>query len=180
MGIKRFEYLNSNIPFLKKDVGCRLLFTFVFFGVFVWQFVSLLFNLKAGLNIGMTVSTVFVLLIALLFAGISIMYALKSMKILSIVKKKGRCTSSVQILFNTSKKGFMKLYSIVTEILSIVCAVVLICTVVYSFLEMAYFSTISYFMPVLAIICFCGFNSVYHINAEIATVKNVQEYHSMF
>jgi len=180
MNLKKFEYLNKDTPFLKKDVAFRLFFTAVFFGVFVWQFVKLIIQLEQGLNTAMIISTIAVLIIALLFSGLSILYCLKSMKILSVIRKTGKCVSSVEILFNTNKSGFMKLYSFLTEILAVICGIVLLCSVIYSALEVAYFSTISYHMPVLAIICACGFNSVYHINNEISVVKNVQLYNSIY
>ena len=180
MGLKKFEYHSKNIPFLKRDIALRLVFVLVFFAIFAWQFISLMQNLDSGVNVGMIIATIAVLICSLLFAGISILYCLKSFKILTVVKKTGRCLSSVPILFDTSKKGFLKMYSIITEVLAIVCAIVLLCSLIYSLLEMAYFSSISYYMPVLAIICACGFNSVYHINAEIAIAKNVQEYNSIY
>ena len=180
MNLKRFEYLNKDVPFLKKDVAFRLGFTVIFFALFVWQFVKLIMQIGKELNTAMIVTSIAVLLTSLLFSSLSILYALKSMRILSVVRKNGKCVSSVEILFNTNKNGFMKLYAVITEILALVCGLVLLCSFVYSALEVAYLSSISYYMPVLAIVCMCGFNSVYHINNEIAVVKNVQAFNSIY
>lgn len=182
MNLKRFEYLNKDVPFLKKDIALRLLFALLNFAIFVWQFASLIVNSinKIKISTPMIISTIFVLLVALLFCGLALMYCFKSLKVLSVVKKEGKCISSVEILFNTNKSGFMKLYSFITEALSLICAIVVLCSIIYGFLEVAYYSSISYYMPVLAIICCCGFYSSYHINTEISIVKNVQMYNSFY
>ena len=148
MNSKKFEYLNKDMPFLKKDIAFRLMFALLYFAVFVWQFAALVIKIvnKATVSTPMIVSTIFVLLLTLLFSGLSLLYCFKSFKILGVVKKNGRCVSSVEILFNTSKKGFMKLYSIITEILAIVCSIVLLCSFIYSVLEIAYYANISYYI----------------------------------
>ena len=182
MNLKQFEYLNKDIPFLKKDIAFRITFTIIYFAVFVWQFISMATKSinKIYITLPMIISTVFVLLTCLLFAGLSLIYCFKSFKVLSIVKKQGKCISSVEILFNTKKSGFVKLYSYITEFLTIICSIVLLCSFIYSFLEIAHFSTISYYMPVLATICCTGLYSSYHINVEINIVKNVQMYNSVY
>lgn len=181
MNLKQFEYLNKDIPFLKKDIAFRLFFALVYFAVFVWQFASVTIkSIHNSITTPMIVSTVAVLVICLLFVGLSLMYCFKSFKILGVVKKKGRCISRVEILFNTEKKGFVKLYSYITEFLTIICSIVLLCSAIYTMLEIAYISSISYYMPVLATICCGGFYSAYHINTEINIVKNVQMYNSIY
>ena len=181
MNSKRFEYLNKDVPFLKKDITFRLFFALLYFTIFCWQFTSVIIsNINKNFNLGMIVSSAFVLITCLLFSALSLLYAFKSMKVLSIVRKNGKCVSSVEILFNTDKKGFIKLYSIITEILSIVCSIVLLCSIIYSALQYSYLSSISYYLPLLATICLCGYYSSYHINTEIATVKNVIMYHSAY
>jgi len=182
MNLKRFEYLNKDVPFLKKDVTSRLLFSLLYFAIFVWQFASIVIKSinKINLSTAMIVASVFVLLVTLMFGALSLLYCFKSLKILSVIKKNGRCVSSVEILFNTEKTGFMKLYSFITEVLTIICSIVVLCSIIYAFLEMAYFASISFYMPVLVVLCCCGFYSSYHIRAEINIVKNVQMYNSIY
>ena len=182
MNSKKFEYLNKDIPFLKKDAALRFTFALIYFAIFTWQFASLVAKniRKITITTPMIISTIFVMLMSLLFMGLSLMYCFKSMKILDVIKKDGRCVSSVEILFNTSKKGFMKLYSFITEVLAIVCSIVVICSIIYIALDAVYFASISYYMPVLAVLCCCGFYSAYHINSEIDIVKNVQMFNSIY
>lgn len=182
MNLKQFEYLNKDVPFLRKDVFMRLAFTLLYFVVFAWQFASVVIKSINGaeITLPMIISTVAVLVICLMFAGLSLMYCFKSFKTLSVVRKNGKCVSRVDILFNTDKKGFVTLYSYITKFLTLVCSIVLLCSFVYSFLEATYFSSISYYMPVLATICCSGFYSSYHINAEIDIVKNVKTYNSIY
>lgn len=182
MNLKKFEYLNKDIPFLKKDILFRLTFAILYFAVFCWQFASVVIKIlnNEEINIGMIIATISVLLVSLLFAGISIMYALKSHKVLSVIKKKGRCVSSVEILFNTNKTSFMKLYSFITEALTIICTIVLLCSLLYTILQIGYLSTMSFYLPLLVVICICGYYSSYHINAEISIVNNVNSYNSIY
>ena len=122
MNLKKFEYLNKDIPFLKKDIAFRVVFALIYFAVFVWQFVSLMMHTINGehISIPMIISTAFVMILAVLFAGLSLMYCFKSFKVLGVINKNGRCVSSVEILFNTNKRSFIKLYSFITEALSII------------------------------------------------------------
>jgi len=101
MNLKRFEYLNKDVPFLKRDIALRLVFALLYFVIFVWQFASLIVKSinKIIISTPMIISTIFVLLVALLFCGLALLYCFKSFKVLSVVKKEGRCVSSVEILF---------------------------------------------------------------------------------
>ena len=182
MNLKQFEYLNKDIPFLKKDIRTRLTFALVYFAVFAWQFASVVIKSinEVAITTPMIISTIAVLIVCLMFTALSLMYCFKSFKILSVVRKNGRCVSNVDILFNTNKTGFVKLYSYITEVLTIVCSIVVLCSLIYTLLEISYFASISFYMPVLATICCCGFYSSYHINSEINIVKNVQMYNSIY
>ena len=182
MNTKQFEYLNKDVPFLKKDSIKRMVFSLIYFAIFIWQFMSVVSKSINGekFNTGMIISSIFVLLVSFMFAGISLLYCFKSIKILDVIKKEGRCVSSVAILFNTSKKGFVSLYSFITEVLAIICSIVLLCSIIYGLLEFSYLSSVSFYMPVLAVLCCCGFYSSYHIKAEIITVKNVQSFNSIY
>jgi len=182
MNLKQFEYLNKDIPFLKKDIRTRLIFALVYFAVFAWQFASVVIKSinEVAITTPMIISTIAVLVICLMFTALSLMYCFKSFKILSVVRKNGRCVSRVDILFNTNKNGFVKLYSYITEVLTIICSIVVLCSLIYTLLEISYFASVSYYLPVLATICCCGYYSSYHINSEINLVKNVQMYNSIY
>lgn len=181
MNLKKFEYQNKDVPFLKKDVIFRILFAVLFVAVFVWQIVSLFLQYsKSSLNVAMIISTIIVLLTSLLFALLSILYALKDLRIVSVVNKRGRSIDTVSIMFNTEKKGFLNLYKIINEVLAVLSLLVLIFSLTYSVLEFYYFSAVSYYMPVLLLIVVSGFNASYHLNTEIATIQTVQEFNKIY
>ena len=182
MNSKQFEYQNRDIPFLKKDVIYRLSFLGLFFAIFIWQFVSLIIKLasKEDVNIVMIVASTFVLLFSLLFCAVSVMYAIKSLKIIGVVRKTGRCVSSVNFVFDTKKTSFVKLYSIINQILSVVTALIFISSLTFTILKAAYTDSISFYMPCLAAICLCGLNSIYHLNSEAKIMDTVQQYNNLY
>ena len=181
MNLKKFEFANKDIPFLKRDIIIRLIFTALFTILFIWQFVAL-FVAQAhnALSTTKIISTICVLLLSLLLAMLGFLYSFKDIKIMNAVKKRGTCVSTVDILFSTKKNSFIKLYEIVTQVLAYVSLFVLLCSITYSILQIAYFSSISYYMPILVLICLAGFNSVFHIKSEIKTIETVREYHSYY
>lgn len=181
MNFKKFEYHHKDIPMLKKDVIIRILFTVLFFALLIWQFVSLLINYTtASVTLPILVSAIIVIVMSALLAGLSLIYAFKSLKTLATIKQYGYCVSSVDILFSVKKSGFLNLYSIVTNIITLITTLVLITSVVYAFLEVAYFSAISFFMPVLMLLCLSGYNSSYQIKNEIDIQQFVDEFHKVF
>lgn len=180
MNFKVFEYQHKDIPFLKKDIVFRTVFAALFFSVFVWQLITLLINvLNNNIHLGITISSTIVLLICLLFTMISLLYALKELRIVSAIRTRGKCVSSVDILHNLRKDSFIKLYSIVTEILAVATSLVLVCAVTYSILEISFYSTVSFYLPLLLTICLTGYFSMFHILNEIKIVKTVEEFHNI-
>lgn len=178
MNNKVFEYFRKDIPFIKKDCLFRLIFSGLYLLIFVWQIITLIVNLaKKSYNIGMLISSVVVLVLCLLFIAISLMYSLKNIRIISVIKTRGKCTSSVFMLHNLKKDSYIKLYSVVTQILAVVISLVLICCITYSILEISYYSTISFYMPLLFVTCLTGYYSMIHIQNEIKLAQTVQEYH---
>lgn len=179
--MKNFEYLNKDIPFLKKELLFRAVFTVLFFTVFLIQFISMLKNLIADtLNIGMAISSTVVILTCALFCVISIIYMLKTLNIISTVNNHGRCISSVDILLKTKKDSFIKLYSLVCDILAVIASIVLICSFTYAILEASYYATTSYYLPLLVTISFSAYYSVFHIKNEIKTLQTVNQYNSIY
>lgn len=181
MNYKVFEYHNKDIPFLKREIIFRSTFAMLFFATFVWQFISMIENINTGLlSVGKIVSSIFVLIACLLFSVLSILYVLKTLRVISVIKLKGKCVSSVEILFKLEKDSFIKLYSIITEILALIAAIVLICALTYSILEVSYYATLSYFLPLLITISLSAFYSVFHIRNEIKIVKTVEEFNAIY
>ncbi|MBE5741413.1 MAG: hypothetical protein E7351_02675 [Clostridiales bacterium] len=181
MNSKRFDYQHKDIPMLRKNIVLRALFAVMFAAVFVWQLITMI-TIKTDWvsSIIKLTCSVFVIIFSLLFSFVSLMYALKYFRIISVIKMKGRCVSSVELVFSTKKNGFLKLYSIVSSILTLLTSLVLICVITYAILEATYYSSISFFMPILIFICLSGYNSIYQISDEMNTQKHVEEYNSLF
>ena len=181
MNLKNFEYLHKDIPFLKKDLAFRAIFIVLFFSVFLIQLVAMLKNLiRDSLNLGMAISSSVVILITVLFCFLSVLYMLKTSRVINIVTKRGRCVSSVDILINTKKDGFIRLYTFVCEILALLATIVLVCSVTYSALEVKYYNQLSFYLPLLVTICLTAFYSVFHLKNELKTMQTVNQYHSIY
>jgi len=99
---------------------------------------------------------------------------------MAAIKMNGKCVSSVQVLIRTKKRSFIWLYKLLIQILSVATALVLIAVITYSILQVSYYSTVSFYIPLLLLICISGFNSIYHIKDEMHIQNTVQEYHSMY
>ena len=181
MNLKKFEFVNKDVPSLKKDIATRLTFTVLFVGILIWQFVSFLITHNAGnMTIGKIISTVFVLLLALILGMLGFVYTFKDFRIVTAIKKRGSCVSTVDLLFSTKKDSFMKIYDIICQVLAYVSLFVLLCSLTSLILNAAFYSQMSYYMPLLFLLCAAGFNSVFHIKSEINTMKTVQQYHSFY
>jgi len=179
MNSKRFEYTNKDIPYLKKDIFMRTFFAVLLLIVFVWQFVSAIqIAISSYLSIINLSATILVFVCTFMLSFISLLYTFKNFRIIAAIKMNGRCVSSVQILIKTNKKSFIWLYNFVVQILTLATSLVLICTLVYSFLQATYLSSISFYLPFLLMVCISGFNSIYHIKHEIYIQNSVQEYYN--
>lgn len=181
MRAKRFEYRHKDIPFLKKDIAFRIVFTFLFFAIFLWQLIIMFYNHSQGtLTNVMLIVSIFVLVGSLIFTLTAMLYAFRSINIINSIKRKGKAVRVVTTLRNNDKGSFIKLYSIITQIIAVVVLLVLVSALTYSILELVYYSSVSFYMPVLFLFAFSGFNSVYHINAEIDLIQNVKEFSSIY
>lgn len=177
MNSKRFEYSYKDIPSLKKDIFVRSFYALCFLSIFIWQFVDMIVTaIVSTVSIMQTCSAIIVIASTLLLTFVSLLYAFKDFRIIAAVKMNGRCVSSVQMLITTSKKGFLNLYKSLTQFLTLLTCLILICSITYSILQLAVMSYVSFYLPLLLLICMSGFNSIYHINEEMRTQKNVQEY----
>ncbi len=178
---ERFEYQNRDIPMLKKDIFFRFLFMLLFIGIFAWQLFLLISNYLHGtLSPIKTIVSVALLISSLMFSLVSFTYAFRSLNIMQKVILHGTAVKTISVISNAKKNSFLRIYSFVTQLISLVMLVVLCCAVTYNVLEYVYFTTISYYLPVLLFVSAAGFNSVYHIKHEIKTIQNVREFNSIF
>ena len=179
MHLKKFEFTNKDIPFLKKDIVWRLSFTAMFCAIFIWQFIAFIVAQTKGLmSTGRIVATIFVLVLSLMLAFIGFIYSFKDIRIVAAIQKRGSCVSTVDVLFSIKKNSFIRLYDIVCQVLAYVSLFVLLCSITSMILNAAFYSTISYYMPILILLCVSGFNGVLHIKSEIKTMQTVLEYQS--
>lgn len=181
MNQKKFEYTNKDVPFLKKHLFFRSVFTFMFLAIFVWQLLSILIGKDISkLNIGEIIISGAVLLTSLLMAFISLMYVFKNFRIVSNIKKRGKCVSTVQLLFDPGKAGFLKFYRVINYILTLLSVIILVVAATHSILEIKYYHSISFYLPLLITMSLCGFNSAFHIDEEIKIAETVHLYHSIY
>lgn len=181
MNLKNFEYAHKDIPFLKKDLIFRATFAVMFVAVFLIQLIATLKLLVVNnLTLGNIISATVVLITTALFAFLSILYMMKSVRIIDVIHQSGRCVSSVDVLMKIDKTSFVKLYSVVCYILSLFASVVLVCSITYSFLQVTYYSSISFYLPLLVTIVLTSYYSVLHIKNEIKTMQTVNQYNSIY
>ena len=181
MNSKRFEYTTKDTAHLKKDIAFRSLFASLLLFVFVWQFAMIIkVSLNGSLSIMQICSSILVIICSLLLFLICLMYVFKDFRILAAIKINGKCVSAVQLLIRTNKRSFIWLYNVLIQFLTLITSLVLICSLVYSILQITYLSTLSFYLPLLFMICISGFNSIYHIKDEIHTQNHVQEYNNAF
>lgn len=181
MTMERFEYQHKDLPMLKRDIIFRFIFVFLFSAIFIWQLVLLLTNyVRSTLSPMKTIVAVILLVVSLMFAVISFTYAFKSLNIIQRVILHGTAVRHISIISNAKKDSFLRMYSLAMQLITLAMVVILCCTVTYNILEYVYFTTISFYLPVLLFVCIAGFNSVYHIKDEIKTIQNVREFSSIF
>lgn len=181
MKLKRFVYVHKDIKQLKIDIAFRVLFSCLFLGVFVWQFVfMIMYGVQNRLTTPHNVISAIVLISSLLLCLVTFFYAFKDFRIIAAINMTGKCVSSVQILFSTNKTSFVKLYSYMSQLLALATSLVLIATITYSILQATVLSTISYYLPFLIMVCLSSYNSIYHIKDEMTTQNKVQEQRPLY
>ena len=181
MNLKNFEYLYKDIPFLKRDLLFRASFVVLFFAIYLIQLISMLKNWIADtVNLGMAISSGVVLLTCSLFIFLSILYMLKTKRIINVINNNGRCVSSVEMLFDTRKNSFIRMYSVITEVLAFVASIVCVCGFTYAALDIAFNSYVSFYLPLLATVCSTAYYSVFHLKSELKTVMTVNQYNSIY
>ena len=178
MKTKNFEYYHRDIKQLKIDIFFRCLFSALFLGIFIWQLISV-FTKENLSNLHIIVSVV-VLICSLMLAVITFVFAFKDLRIIATIKMAGKCVSSVQILFSTKKNSFIKMYAYLIQFLTLATTLILVASITYTILQISYMSTISFYMPLLLLVCVAGYNAIYHIKDEIRTQDNVHEQQPLY
>lgn len=175
MNRKKFDYFEKDIKPLKKDIFLRCVFAVLILATMAWQSYTFIVGYKDNSlsTLKIIVAGIVVFAGAILFLTL-LSFAFKDYRIIGGIKTNGKCTSSVNILFSTEKTSFIKLYEFLMFFLSLSTALVLVACVTYSVLEVAYFKTISFFMPMLVLICLASFSSLYTIKDEVRTQRIVQ------
>ncbi len=178
MSQKRYEYNSKDKVMVKKDTAFRIVFLFLFLAIFFWQFILIVTQRDNLDPVKITISFL-VMFTSAMFVLLGMIYIAKNLKILNRIKLRGRAIFNVTVISTGKKNSFLNIYKIVCEIIAFVMLVVLTCGLTYSVLELIYYSTISFYMPLVAIMSLTGFHTVYHINNEISIIKNVREYNSV-
>ena len=181
MKTKTFEYFHKDIKQLKIDIIFRMIFSSLFLACFIWQIISMIvIAVNANITMLQGITSAFVLIGSLMLSVVTFSYAFKDLRIISAIKLNGKCVSSVNILFKTNKSSFIKLYSLLIQFLTLATSLVLVACVTYSILQITVLSTISFYMPLLLMMCVAGYNSIYHIKDEIRTQNTVQEQRPLY
>ena len=177
MNLKQFEYRNKDIPFLYRHIAMRFLFFILFLVLFVWQIISMWIHASnGGLKFSYILSAMIVLITSLAIIILSLMYCFKNFRIITAIKEKGSCVSSVAVFFSTKKASFIRLYKFINQIFALASLLVLVCSLTYTVLQISVLSHVSFYMPVLFLICITGFYSVFQISEEIKICEQVSEY----
>lgn len=176
----KFEYHVKDIPFLKKDVFFRFLFFVGFLALFVWQTsITLIESIHENFNIFMLIVSGIVLIASLFMMLISMLYAMKNLRTISIIRKRGKCVSVVPLIFNTKKHSYIKLFQFINAVITLASIAVLVSAVTLTILNISY-STSTFYLPLLFLVCLAGFNSVFHIKNEISTSQFVSAFNSIY
>ncbi len=181
MKFKKLEYQHKDLPILKKDMIFRIIFMSLFLAIFIWQLISMFFNyFHDSLSNTMLIVSVFVMLISLILALTALIYAFRDINIINEVRHQGKAVRTISVISNNKKGSFLKMYNYLSKFIAFVMMLVLVCGVTYSVLELVYFSSITFYMPILILFAISGFNSVYHIKMEMNTISSVQEYNALY
>ncbi|HJD05850.1 MAG TPA: hypothetical protein IAB72_03120 [Candidatus Onthoplasma faecipullorum] len=180
--VSMYEFTHKDKPFLKKDIVARVLFGVAFLVVFIWQFILLVVNYTAGTLTGLMMGVaIFTMLTSLLIGIVTALYAYRSIVTVGEINKKGTVVRRVNLLGQNAKKGsFIKMYNVLSQILAVVMLMVFASGLTYAILELVYYSTHSFYLPVLLLVTISGFNGVYHLQTEIHTIREVAHYNRAF
>lgn len=179
MGYKKIEYTHKNISQLKSENRYRILFAIFFLLVLTAQIVLFIIEGQKLSNIKYFIGF-FVMISSFLMATTSILYFLKNNRIITQILTEASAVRMSANFLNTDKSYVLKLYAVFNIILTALSSIILLCSLVYTFLEFAYYSNLTFFLPILLLICISGYNTVFHIKYEILTAENVDKYFERF
>ena len=181
MKVRSFEYQNKDTPLLKKDAIFRILFALLFFIVFVWQIIFIFrdYSLHTLTTLKAAVGTI-VLIVSILFDLVAFAYAYRAVDTLSKIKLHGHAVRMVTIFSDNKKGSFVRMYDKLTKLIALVMGLALVSGLTYAILEYFYYSSISFYLPILFFIAVSGFNTVYHVTTEIKVMKEVQSYNNIY
>lgn len=181
MKFKKLEYQHKDLPILKKDMIFRIIFMCLFLAIFIWQLISMFFNyFHDSLSNTMLIVSVFVMLISLILALTALIYAFRNINIINEIRHQGKAVRTISVISNNKKGSFLKMFNYLSKFIAFAMMLVLVCGITYSVLELVYFSSITFYMPILILFAISGFNSVYHIKMEMNTISSVQEYNALY
>jgi len=181
MNQKRFQYQNKDIPFLKKDIKARMFFMVLFGIVFFMQMILLILNVIDGTaTLTMAIVSAIIMLVSLVFSILSLIFAFKDIQAIDVIKKTGFVVSSISLMPSIEKNSFTKLYSTLTYIIAFAMLIALVGIITYSILQFVYFTTVSFYLPLMLLVTVCGFNSAYHIKHEIEIIQTVLNFQTAF
>ena len=165
---------------LKHDWITKLVLSLLLLATTAWQIVTLTIEIiKDTIGQFHIIAAVFVFATSLLYAIIGFIYVHRERKIIKTIMYSGQCASAVNFLFSVRKRSFIKLYSIVNVILTLLSIFVLIASITYAILSLSFLKEISYFYPVLINLCLIGLFSGRHLFTQIAIQEKLSEINNM-
>lgn len=181
MAAKRFEYQHKDIPFLKKDIRYRLIFSALFLLTFCWQLMNIIMAQSANAldKLEIIIGAV-TMVFCLMFTCVALLYSMQDIKTINKINRTGKSVKNVTLLSTTKKDSLIRMYAFISDIITIIMLIILASAVTYSVLQYIHSATVSYYLPALAMLTLSGFNGVWHMNNEIKLMKNVQEYNSIY
>lgn len=178
---KYFEFQHKHIPLIKNDIKNRLLFSFLFFIAFALQFVFVIVMRNTNQHTTVLIAVSSLALIATTCSLIANLYfAVKNIHLLNQIKAHGKAKRELAFTFSTEKQSVLKLYYVITKIVSILLAVLLICSCTYFLLSYIYYETIPYYLPMLLTLTFIGFSTCHHVNNRIELQKIANKFYETF
>jgi len=181
MNQKKFEFQHKDLPFLHKDYKMRIFYVFLFIAIFIAQVAMLAYSFSKGnTSTTMIISSGAIMLVSLMLVILSLSFALRSLRLMNVIKIHGYAVTAISVLPSMNKVKFSKVYAFMSEIVAVATLLVLACGVTYSLLEFVYFTTFSFYLPLLLLVTIVGFNTVYHVNHEIKMIQSIKEYNPAY
>lgn len=181
MKMKQYVYKSNDIEYLKKDNKISFIYSLIAVFCLILQIVCLI---KHQQNHQMNVLKIIVAITVISYSialGIVLIYNLiRNQKIIKNVAKNGHYNTKILLTSDGNKNSFLKLYSLISQVFSILMIIILACGITYSILELIYFANFSYYIPLIILLSSSGFYSGYCTKKELKLIKEVQDYNSIY